>query len=168
MLAYEGLRRALRALPRLMAEPGDLVARGEMAWAAMLSGITLAHAGLGLVHGLAGPIGAALPIPHGVACGALVAPAHAALLQAMERRGERLDKLASIGRLVHPDADRQSAAHHLIDTLADWSERWQIPRLSDYGLGEGDLEGLAVQKANRNAPVALEAAAIKGVLRAAL
>ncbi|MCK5197244.1 MAG: iron-containing alcohol dehydrogenase, partial [Spirochaetales bacterium] len=52
-LALHGLKLAGRSLPRLVENGNDLDARGEMAYAAYLSGITLANAGLGVVHGAA-------------------------------------------------------------------------------------------------------------------
>ncbi|MDH5379060.1 MAG: iron-containing alcohol dehydrogenase, partial [Gammaproteobacteria bacterium] len=57
-------------------------AQTQMAYASLLSGITLAQAGLGSVHGLASPLGAFFPIPHGVACGTLLAEATAVNIQA--------------------------------------------------------------------------------------
>ncbi len=44
----------------------------NFALAAMFSGIALANAGLGAVHGLAGPIGGMYDAPHGVLCAALL------------------------------------------------------------------------------------------------
>jgi alcohol dehydrogenase class IV len=61
-----------RSLERVMEAPDDLEARTGMALASLLSGICLANAGLGAVHGLASPLGALFPIAHGVACAALL------------------------------------------------------------------------------------------------
>jgi alcohol dehydrogenase class IV len=71
-LAREGLRRAGRSLHRAWEVPDDLEARSDMAVASLLSGMALANAGLGAVHGLASPLGGRYPIPHGVACAALL------------------------------------------------------------------------------------------------
>ena len=75
-LALQGMSLAARALPRIDANPADREARGEMALAALLSGVTLTNVGLGAVHGFAAPMGAHLPIPHGAIRGTS-APCHA-------------------------------------------------------------------------------------------
>ena len=118
--------------------------RGAMAYASLLSGITLAQVGLGSVHGLASPLGAYFPIPHGVVCGTLVAAATAVNIQALQAREPNslaLAKYAQVGRLLtdHDDLDDESARTALIELLADWSERLQLPRLSRYGISEADF-----------------------------
>ena len=62
----------LRALRRLIDAGEDKVARDELAWCSLSGGLALANAGLGAVHGLAGPIGGVSPAPHGAVCGQLL------------------------------------------------------------------------------------------------
>jgi alcohol dehydrogenase class IV len=72
-LALQGLGHAAE-FPFLIANPTDAEAREALSLASLLGGICLANAGLGAVHGLASPLGAYFPIPHGVACAAVLAP----------------------------------------------------------------------------------------------
>lgn len=68
----EGLKRAAASL-RLAWENGqDLGARESMSLASLLSGLALANAGLGAVHGLAAAIGGMHEVPHGAICAALL------------------------------------------------------------------------------------------------
>ena len=60
------------ALPRAFDDGSDTEARARMALGSMLAGLALASARLGLVHGLAHPIGVATGAPHGLVCGAML------------------------------------------------------------------------------------------------
>jgi len=71
-ICREGLRRAGRSLGRAFADGNDAPAREDMALASLFSGLALANAKLGAVHGFAGPLGVprrdlwqAAPLCHG-------------------------------------------------------------------------------------------------------
>ncbi|MGJ7456403.1 iron-containing alcohol dehydrogenase [Halomonas sp. MA07-2] len=115
-----------------------------IAYASLMSGITLAQAGLGAVHGLASPLGAFFPIPHGAVCGTLLAEATAVNIAALRERGEApeaLTKYARVGRLLadSPDLDDRQACDALVNTLRDWTRRLAMPRLGAFGMQESDL-----------------------------
>ena len=119
--------------------------RAGMAYAALLSGITLAQVGLGSVHGLAAPLGALFPVPHGVACGATVAAATEINIRALEERdpgSQALEKYAKIGRLLCGKAHLEDAEARtlLVQTLKEWTARMRVPPLSAYGIREADLD----------------------------
>jgi alcohol dehydrogenase class IV len=125
-------------------EPSATQGRGAMAYAALLSGITLAQVGLGSVHGLASPLGAYFPIPHGVACGTLVSAASKVNIKAMQERepyNPALTKYAQVGRLLTGQSELDDTAAHtsLIALLAEWSERLQLPRLNNYEISAADF-----------------------------
>jgi alcohol dehydrogenase len=149
---------------------GDLEVRAGMAYASLLSGAALANAGLGLVHGLASPIGGFFEIPHGVVCGTLVAEATAANIAAL--RGERgnaggaLAKYAKVGMLFGGDAAKGEAwnCDFLIERLHALTEALGLPRLSAYGIGERDLDRIVEKTGNRQNPVKLPPEAIRALL----
>ncbi len=122
-------------------------AHGLLIYAAWLSGITLAQVGLGSVHGLAAPLGAFFPIPHGIACGTLVASATEVNIQVMQQRDPEnpaLKRYADVGRLFsrkHHQSDQQ-AISALITQLYDWREQMQLPGLSHYGITQSDFPKL--------------------------
>jgi len=119
--------------------------REKMAYAAMLSGITLAQVGLGSVHGLASPLGAFYPIPHGTVCGTLVASAtqiNIASMQEREPDNRALEKYAQAAEILCQKTFRnlESAHAELVQLLSDWTEDLELPRLSRYGVQEADLD----------------------------
>lgn len=122
-------------------------ARANMAYAALLSGITLAQVGLGSVHGLASPLGAFFPIPHGVACGTVLAEATRINIAAMQQRepdNRGLTRYAQTGRLLSRDdgLDDSQAQDKLLELLSDWSQQMALEPLSAYGVTEADISRL--------------------------
>lgn len=121
--------------------------RAAMAYAALLSGITLAQVGLGVVHGLAAPLGAFFPIPHGVACGTTVAVATEINIRALEQRqpdSPALEKYAVVGRLLRGSSrmDNVESRRFLVLVLEEWTKRLAIPRLAAFGVQERDFPDL--------------------------
>jgi len=154
-LAVSGLRAARDGLLVWYdhaAGPPDTAeaARSKMAYASLLSGITLAQAGLGSVHGLAAPLGALFPIPHGVVCGTLVAEAtevNIAAMQQRERDNPALCRYARLAEIICEQRirDPEQAWQMLVDRLRGWIAHLQLPRLSEYGVQESDLDRIVAQ-----------------------
>ncbi len=143
-LAWSGLQAVEQALPRWYENPEDQDSRARMAYAALISGICLAHTGLGSVHGLAAPLGAFFPIPHGVACGTLVAAATKLNIDTLERRdpdNPALDKYAELGKRFRRKrhVDPVGARVFLVHTLERWTDRMQLPRLGEFGVTRDDI-----------------------------
>lgn len=155
---------------------GAAAGREKMAYAALLSGMTLAQVGLGSVHGLAAPLGAYFPIPHGVACGTLLAAATRANIAAMEARdpaNAALVKYARVGRLLQGMKHMDDAAAHnaLLHSLTEWTERMHLPRLGEFGVAETDLPRIIANcrgSSMKTNPVALSDAEVDAVLRTRL
>ncbi len=131
----EGISRAARSLSRACAFPNDLAAREDMALAGLLSGLALANAGLGAVHGFAAAIGGMFPAPHGAICAAMLPQVMAVNLRACRERlpaGEALTRFAEIGRLLTGRTDAN--ADDAVDWVQQLGEELGIPPLATYGL----------------------------------
>jgi len=143
-LALSGLAYIRDALLIAVDQGDDLQARTGMLYASSMSGLTLANAGLGSVHGLASPLGAYFPIPHGVVCGTLLYEATRTNIVAMQLRepdNGALHKYAQVGRLMasQPDLNDVAALQTLLELLKQWSETLAMAKLSSYGVGKADI-----------------------------
>jgi alcohol dehydrogenase len=179
-LALAGLAAARDGLLSWHADadgPGAPAARSQMAWAALLSGICLAHAGLGAVHGLASPLGALFPVPHGAACGATLAAVTAMNIGALAERepaSPALGRYAALGRLLAdlpattPDVEARRA---LVITLTAWTAALEVPRLRAFGIDEADIEAIVADargSSMRTNPIVLTDEELASVLAACL
>lgn len=144
-LAMSGLNAARDGLLALYEDVGDEDAQDKMAYASLMSGICLAQTGLGSVHGLASPLGAFYPIPHGVVCGTLVSEATNTNIKLMLERDSAnpaLNKYAQLGDILlqKKHSSKNESWQALCTILQDWTEHMNLPRLSEFGLLEDGLD----------------------------
>ncbi len=178
-LALEGLLAVRDGLLTWYAAPMGpeaAAARGRMAYAALLSGICLANAGLGAVHGFASPLGAQLPIPHGMACGAVLWQVIEMNLEALHKRAPgsaALHKYATAGRILanlEPDTDDAAAQRALIATLRSWVEQLAVPTLGSFGMTADHIPLVVADSPGssmRTNPVGLTEGELTAILEAA-
>ncbi|HEX7057507.1 MAG TPA: iron-containing alcohol dehydrogenase [Bacilli bacterium] len=173
-LALSGMKavaKSLLAICTTAAEDANLHA--QMAYAAMLSGITLANAGLGLVHGLAGPLGGSFSIPHGVICGTLLAETtkrNIAFLrqEKSDKAATALAKYGKVGSIItgHPESDLAGCLERLVEILEQWTKRLQIPRLGQFGVNAGNIGPIIAAADNKQSPAILDQSAMRDILLA--
>lgn len=87
-LCRAGIPRIARSLRRACEQPDDLDARADLTLAAWWSGMALANAGLGAVHGFAAALGGFIDVPHGLICARFLAPVCAANIKALRAAGD--------------------------------------------------------------------------------
>lgn len=172
-LALEGLELISKSLLKVFHNGTDINARTDMALAAYLSGITLANAGLGLVHGFAASVGGYFEIPHGVICSSTMAAANDFTVRKLRHaklESQALDKYARVGALFAGDRSRNADFYvdHLVDTIRQYASEMHIPRLREGGLKESDLDGIVKITDCKFNPVILEKDEIRQVLIASL
>lgn len=134
-LCEAGLVRSARSLPVAFVDPRDVGARTDLALASLWSGLALANAGLGAVHGLAGPIGGLFPAPHGAVCAILLAPVMEMNLKAARAKPDGAATVARYTEVAQWLTGRSTAsAEDGIAWVRDIVARLRIPRLASYGL----------------------------------
>lgn len=144
-LALSGLRAICDSLLIMYDHVVDDSAQDKMAYASLVSGICLAQTGLGSVHGVASPLGAFYSIPHGVACGTLVAEATDLNIQIMlerEQTNPALDKYAMLGDVISSKQhnNKHESWQALCSTLKNWTRVMELPRLGEFGLSKDGLD----------------------------
>lgn len=169
-LALQGLKQVKRYLLRTFLEGEEnLEARSGMALAAMFSGITLSHAGLGLVHGMASPLGAFYHIPHGVVCGSIMAPVFGASIDALVDQPEHpaFQKLLIVSK-VFADFKYKEDEEYLQafkEKLAHMTQILEVPKLSEYGLSDEGIPRILAATTHKFHPVTLSDARLTEILK---
>ena len=143
MFEIEAVRMIARHLPVAVEHPSDATAREGMALAQYIAGMAFSNVGLGLVHGMAHPMGSLFDIPHGVA-NALLLPT------IMEfNLPYCIDKYPRIAEAMGVDTagmSKEEAAKAAVEAVKALSVKVGIPQhLSEIGIKESDMPALAEQ-----------------------
>jgi alcohol dehydrogenase class IV len=159
-LALAGLKSLKASLKESYLNGENIAARTGMSFAALTSGICLANAGLGAVHGFASSIGGMYSIPHGLVCGTLMAAANeinVRELRITEPDSEALKKYAYLGKLFIDSAEKSDDFYidGFIEYLHNLSHELNLPRLGSYGLKREDAEAICSKTEIKNNPVKL-------------
>jgi alcohol dehydrogenase class IV len=137
----------------LYGEAEESDCRSHLAMAAYNSGLTLANAGLGSVHGIAGPLGAFCKVPHGVACGLLLAPVFRRIITHLENIGAAEEKVV-LSRLTQAGSILgEESLDRMMRRFEVWSDN--LPKLSSYGLEASHVDAVIASSSNKNSPVSL-------------
>lgn len=145
MFELKAIEMIARHLETAVNEPENAEARNGMAVAQYIAGMAFSNVGLGVVHGMAHPLGAIFDIPHGVANALLLPTVMAYNMPAA------LDKYVQIAKAMNvyrPEMTTEEAAQAAVDAVQALSVRVGIPQhLSELGIKAEDLDRLATAAA---------------------
>ena len=172
-LCRDALPRVGRSLHRAWREGQDLGARCEMSLAALSSGLALANAGLGVVHGFAGPLGGMIGAAHGALCSALLEPVTRVNLAALRQRlpaSPAIERYAEAMRLLGgPDSAHPEA---FPDFLAEWTHPFALSGLAALGAHADDfvplLPRVLAASSTRGNPIELTNHELERIFQAAM
>lgn len=143
MFEIEAIRLISKYLRQAVFDPTNPTGKSGMALAQYVAGMAFSNVGLGVVHGMAHPMGSLFDIPHGVA-NALLLPT------IMEyNKPVCMDKYVEIAKAMDAYKEgmtKAEAAQAACDAVRALAIEVGIPQhLSDLGITEKDIDALADQ-----------------------
>jgi alcohol dehydrogenase class IV len=159
-LCREGMRRAARSLRRAYEQGDDSAAREDMALTSLFGGLALANAGLGAVHGFAGPLGGMFGGAHGAICARLLPHVMAVNVRVLQERSPEsaaLGRYDEIARIL--TGNQKAVADDGVVWVQDLCQALRVPSLASYGMTRADwpavIEKSAAASSMRGNPVEL-------------
>jgi alcohol dehydrogenase class IV len=148
-ICLEGLKKAAKSLLLAYKQGYNKSAREDMSLASLFSGLALANAKLGAVHGFAAPLGAILSAPHGIVCAILLPRVIETNIHALLARKpdstvlKRYDQIAQI--LTEKNKVK---AIESIKWIQDLYSEFKLPELTEYGLKKENIPEI-IEKAKK-------------------
>jgi len=169
-IALQVIATVAEFLPRAVDDGSDIEARAELLLASHVAGVGFSHTGLGLVHGIAHPLGGQFNIPHGLALCLVIEGVLRFNLIAREARLARVSFALGVGDTAAPVAvNAESAIAAIVDLAAQVG---MAGPLSEFGVTEQALASLAADTladpVTVNNPVQPSISDVQDILRSAL
>lgn len=170
ILVLDALKSLPNALKLAFADGSNTQARSQLAYSAMVSGIGLTNAGLGLVHGFASVIGGYFSIPHGVVCATLLPAVMGRTIDKVllenDNKGRVMLKLADAGRHFTREQSKQpeELCRILKESLYGLVEEFQIPKLASYGVAPADFNKILANTGHKSHPVTFSREELRSML----
>jgi alcohol dehydrogenase class IV len=132
LLALEAIRLIGGSLRRAVAEPGNIAARTEMSYGALLAGMAFGSAGTHLSHALQYPIGALSKTPHGLGTGVMLP---FVMQRAVVSSAPELARIAAALGVAESGRDEAEQAQAAVDAIAALVHDIGLPsRLGEIGI----------------------------------
>lgn len=149
-ICREGLARVGRSLRQAYRDGNNLPAREDMALASLFSGLALANAKLGAVHGFAGPLGGMISASHGVICARLLPVVCRVNVRALQSRAADSPALARYDEIAHVLTGKAATlASDGVTWIQQLCAELNVPPLRRFGLKEEDF-AVIVEKAKKS------------------
>lgn len=139
-LARDGIGIILENLPKVVANPSDLEARNMMCYASMTAGMAFIDQICNIDHALSESMGAVAGTPHGVACGAALAPSIRYLCEAAP---EKVRKVADAMGVDISNQNPVEAGETVANALAAFVKSVGCPSMKELNYTEEQLERIA-------------------------
>ncbi|TIH35285.1 iron-containing alcohol dehydrogenase family protein [Subtercola vilae] len=169
-IALQVISTVAEFLPRAVSDGSDIEARSQLLLASHIAGVGFSHTGLGLVHGIAHPLGGRFNIPHGLALCIVIERVLRFNRSAREERLARVAFALGVGDSRASVAENADAAIAAIASLA--RAVGMTATLSGFGVTQKDLASLAddtlADAVTINNPIEPTVGDIVAILEAAL
>jgi alcohol dehydrogenase len=140
-IALQVISTVAEFLPRAVVDGTDIEARAELLLASHVAGVGFSHTGLGLVHGIAHPLGGQFNIPHGLALCIVI---EAVLRFNLTARPARIARVAFALGVGDTSATEETNAESAIGAIAGLAATVGMTGpLSRFGVTDSDLASLA-------------------------
>jgi alcohol dehydrogenase class IV len=139
-ICREGIKRAGCSLRKAYQDGSNESTRDDMSLASLFSGLALANAGLGAVHGFAGPLGGMISAPHGVICARFlpfVMQANVEILKTRQADSPYLTRYDEVAQLLTGEAKAQASDG--VVWIQELCEKLKMPSLTEFGFREQDF-----------------------------